>query len=113
MPRVLSYLIHYDRWPDLNEDPASTLRPPAHFPKSEEQWRMLTLTKEETGIKQRAIGAYASQIEIMGRFMRAFARPNELFLEGTATAAECWCDAEHVATEIPPDQYRRRPSPRQ
>ena len=113
-PRVLHYLIHYDRWPNLDEDPASTLRPPADFPKSGEQWRALTLTKEETAIKQRAIGAYASQIEVIGRFLRAFARPNELFLEGTSTtAAECWCDAEHVATEIPPDRYRRRPAPRQ
>jgi len=112
-PRVLHYLIHYDRWPNLDEDPASTLRPPVDFPKNE-QWRTLALTKEETAIKQRAIGAYASQIEVIGRFMRAFARPNELFLEGTATtAAECWCDAEHVATEIPPDRYRRRPAPRQ
>jgi LmbE family N-acetylglucosaminyl deacetylase len=111
-PRVLHYLIHYDQWPNLDEDPASTLRPPADFPKNE-QWRTLTLTRAETAIKQRAIGAYASQIEVIGRFMRAFARPNELFLEGTATtAAECWCDAEHVATETPPDRYRRRPAPR-
>jgi LmbE family N-acetylglucosaminyl deacetylase len=113
-PRILYYLIHYDPWPNLDEDPASPLQPPSDFPKSGGQWRTLELTKPEAAIKQRAIAAYASQIEIIGRFLRAFARPNELYFEGPVTSApECWCDDTHVATEIQPEQYRRRPVPRQ
>jgi hypothetical protein len=46
--------------------------------------------------------------------MLAFGRDNELFLEGEpASMPECWCsDGENVATELPPSQYRRRPSHR-
>jgi hypothetical protein len=47
---------------------------------------------------------------VIGRFMLAFGRSNELFLEGEpASMPECWCDGENVATELPASQYRRRP----
>lgn len=109
-PRVLHYLIHYDRWPDLDESRRSPLQPPADFPPGEGEWRSLTLTPAEARMKLRSIGTYGSQMLVIGRFLQAFGRPNELFLEGRPVSPpECWCDATHVATEAPPQRYRRRP----
>jgi len=107
-PRVLYYLVHHHGWPDLDEDPRAPLRPPADF-RGEGQWHSLTLTVTEAAAKRRALDAYASQMEVMPRFLKAFARPNELFVEGRITSPpECWCDETHVATEGPPERYRRR-----
>jgi hypothetical protein len=85
------------------------MRPPLRLPQDEGDWRTFHLTKDEAGLKQRVLAdAYRSQTLIIGRFLQAFARPNELFLEGErSTAPECWCDDTHVATELPPARYRR------
>jgi LmbE family N-acetylglucosaminyl deacetylase len=113
LPRVLYYLIHYDQWPNLDSDPASPFLPPSSFPTSEGSWRMLTLTPDEAALKRRAMNAYATQHLVIGNFLNAFTRPNELFLEGAVTSPpECWCDATHVATEVPPGKYRHPPSRR-
>lgn len=112
-PRLLNYLVHYDQWPNLDEVPASGLRPPPAFPSGEGEWRSLTLTNAEAALKRRMIAAYPSQMEVMSRFLRAFGRPNELFVEGpVASPPECWCDGTHVATETPPERYRHRPAER-
>ena len=46
---------------------------------------------------------------VIGRFMQAFARSNELYLEGEPTSLpECWCEngvnvaSEAAADEVPP-----------
>ena len=60
-----------------------------------------------------ALLLYHSQMLVIGRFLLAFARSNELFLEGEpASLPECWCDGQNVATEAPPSRYRHRPSAR-
>lgn len=105
-PRTLRYLIHYDEWPNLDENAGAPLRPPAGFPADQGEWRTLPLTPAETGIKRRTIDAYPSQILAIGRFLRAFKRPNELFLEGQAAPVPCWCDDTHVATETHPPRRR-------
>jgi LmbE family N-acetylglucosaminyl deacetylase len=111
-PRVLRYLIHYGHWP-LTPDAGtgSTLRPPAGFPSAEGQWTSLQLTPEEAAAKKQALLLYRSQLLVIGRFMLAFARDNELFLEGEpASLPECWCqNGENVATTLEPAQYRKRP----
>lgn len=108
-PRMVHYLIHEDRWPALDANRDSALNPPADFPPSEGSWRTLTLTPQETAAKRRAVEVYSSQMLVIGRFLKAFERPNELFLEGRpASPPECWCDDIHVATEVPPAKYRRR-----
>ena len=113
-PRVLQYLVHFEQWPlDVAGDLAAPLQPPADFPSGEGAWRTLTLTPAEAAAKQRAIGDYPSQQLVIGDFMKAFGRSNELFIEGRAAAPECWCDDKHVATELPPAKYRRRPARRQ
>jgi len=113
-PRVLHYLVHYDRWPPESEaNPDTALQPPAGFPPREGDWRTLTLTADEVAGKRRALEQYASQALVMSTFLQAFGRTNELFLEGRpASMPECWCDATSVATEKPPERYHRRPRPR-
>jgi LmbE family N-acetylglucosaminyl deacetylase len=113
-PRVLHYLVHYDRWPpDADAGPDNPLQPPSGFPPREGDWRSLTLTAAEVEGKRRALDLYASQALVMSRFLQAFGRTNELFLEGRpGSPPECWCDATSVATEVPPERYRRRPRPR-
>jgi LmbE family N-acetylglucosaminyl deacetylase len=113
-PRVLHYLIHYDEWPpETGTNPDTALQPPSGFPPREGEWRTLTLTAAEIAGKRRALDGYASQALVIGRFLQAFGRANELFLEGRpASPPECWCDATSVATEVPPERYRRRPRPR-
>jgi LmbE family N-acetylglucosaminyl deacetylase len=112
-PRVLHYLIHYDNWPDETADSDSALEPAPRFPPREGDWRTLTLTAGEIAGKRRALEKYSSQELVMSKFLRAFGRSNELFLEGRpASLPECWCDATSVATEKPPERYRRRPRPR-
>jgi len=110
-PRVLHYLIHYRQWP-LTPDAGtgSELQPPAGFPPAEGRWASLMLTPEEAAAKKEALLNYHTQMLVIGRFMAAFARGNELFLEGEpASLPECWCNGENVATELPAAKYRRRP----
>jgi LmbE family N-acetylglucosaminyl deacetylase len=110
-PRILHYLIHYQRWP-LSADAGTggDLQPPAGFPPAEGRWESLALTRDEAAAKKQALLVYRSQMLVIGRFMLAFARNNELFLEGEpASMPECWCNGENVATELPPSEYRRRP----
>lgn len=86
------------------------LQPPAGFPPAEGRWESLGLTGDEAAAKKQALLVYRSQMLVIGRFMLAFARNNELFLEGEpASMPECWCNGDNVATELPPSGYRRRP----
>jgi LmbE family N-acetylglucosaminyl deacetylase len=113
-PRVLHYVIHYADWP-LSQDAGTgaLLNPPAGFPAGEGEWRSLTLSDAEAEAKRQALGEYATQMRTMGTFLQAFARHNELFVDGApASAPECWCDEKTVATTLPSGSYRRRPKPR-
>jgi LmbE family N-acetylglucosaminyl deacetylase len=111
-PRTLQFLIHYGQWPLTPEAGAgSELAPPAGFPPSEGRWASLALTAAEAAAKKQALLLYHSQMLVIGRFLQAFARGNELYLEGEpAMPPACWCqNGVNVATESPPDQNRRRP----
>jgi LmbE family N-acetylglucosaminyl deacetylase len=111
-PRLLQYLVHADRWPAVDEPPDSPLSSPATAGTPERNWRTLLLTPEEKAAKRRALDAYATQTLMMGSLFRAFARPNELFLEGRGTApSKCWCDDTTVASG-PPETDRQPPPPR-
>ena len=109
--RVLHYLVHYEQWP-LSADGGTgkVLNPPAGFPANEGRWLSLPLTDDEIDHKKQALLLYKTQMLVIGRFMLAFGRANELFLAGEpASLPECWCDGENVATEAAPSRYRRRP----
>jgi LmbE family N-acetylglucosaminyl deacetylase len=107
-PRVLYSLIHYRQWPLAGDDAGrSALLPPANFPSSEGRWASLALTPDETAAKRAALLLYHSQMLVIGRFLLAFARSNELFLEGEpASLPPCWCNGGNIAAEP------ARPAPR-
>ncbi|MGC4082561.1 MAG: hypothetical protein QM736_10735 [Vicinamibacterales bacterium] len=110
---VLHYLIHYGQWPLSGGGIGTELSPPEGFPSSEGRWMSLALTPAEADAKKRALLAYSTQMQVIGRFMLAFGRSNELFLDGEpASLPECWCDGRNVATEASPSKYRRRPPAR-
>jgi LmbE family N-acetylglucosaminyl deacetylase len=112
MPRVLRYVVHADDWPSARDSASTSVMPPPGLDEPADQWRTFLLTVAEARSKKAALAAYVSQWSVVGRLLRGFARPNELFLEGApAHDPECWCDAEHVATELPPEK-RRRHAPR-
>jgi LmbE family N-acetylglucosaminyl deacetylase len=113
-PRVLHYVVHYADWPLSRAGGAGAqLDPPAGFPAAEGQWRSLTLSDAEAEAKRQAIGDYATQMRTMGTFLQAFARHNELFVDGApASPPECWCDERTVATTLPAASHRHRPKPR-
>jgi hypothetical protein len=110
---VLQYLIHQRGWPATAAD-ETPLVPPPGFPDNAGVWRTLPLTPEQRTLKERVlVDAYPTQMLVLGKFLTGFARPNELFLDGRGSATpECWCDETHVATETPPERYRRRPRAR-
>jgi LmbE family N-acetylglucosaminyl deacetylase len=102
--QVLHYLVHFGQWPLTADDvtPGVAFTPPAAFPASAGRWTSLPLTPDETATKQRALLAYSSQMQVIGRFMRAFGRNNELFLEGRPPGRfACWCDGEDIAPQLP------------
>jgi LmbE family N-acetylglucosaminyl deacetylase len=108
-PRVLRYVIHFDDWPS-DRATATPIMPPSGFDEPSTEWRTFPLTTREARNKTTALSAYTTQWPVVGRLLRGFTRSNELFLEGEpAHPPECWCDAEHVATEVAPPQRRRRP----
>jgi LmbE family N-acetylglucosaminyl deacetylase len=113
-PRVLHYLIHYGQWPlRATDQSGDMLLPPREFPPLEGRWANLALTSEEIGAKRTALLIYHSQILVIGRLLLAFARSNELFVEGEpASPPECWCNGQNVATEAPPARYRHPPPKR-
>jgi len=100
-PRVLHSLVHYGQWPLAGVDAASdVLQPPPNFPPGEGRWVSLALTPDEIGAKRTALLLYRSQMLVIGRFLMAFARSNELFIEGEpASLPKCWCNGENVATD--------------
>lgn len=112
--RVLHYLVHYGQWP-LSADAGvgSALGPPGGFPPKQGRWVSLALTESEASLKKEALLAYPSQMLVIGRFMLAFGRSNELFLEGeTASPPACWCaDGDNVNPDVPAPRGPRR-SPR-
>lgn len=111
--RVLHYLVHYGQWP-LSPDAGagSELRPPDGFPMRKDGWISLSLTEDEAAAKRAALLAYPSQMMVIGRFLLAFGRNNELFLEGEPSRhPPCWCtDGDNInAPALPAVKPPRRP----
>lgn len=113
-PRIIHYLIHYGQWPLRSTDQSNDmLLPPREFPPLEGRWANLALSPDEIGAKRTALLLYHSQMLVIERLLLAFARTNELFVEGEpASPPECWCNGQNVATEAPPSRYRHPPPKR-
>ncbi|WP_041433804.1 PIG-L deacetylase family protein [Thermus sp. CCB_US3_UF1] len=79
LDRLRFYVVHGGlEWPlPKGLHPGLYLEPP---PRGRHlAWQRLDLTPEETRVKLQALEAHRSQMEILGRFMEAFVRKNELF----------------------------------
>jgi LmbE family N-acetylglucosaminyl deacetylase len=99
-PHVLHYIIHYPQWPST-EQPDGRLEPPLSVRTEEWGWRTLPLTSAERTVKGLALDAFRSQRLVMPDFLRAFERPNELFIEGEPSQPiPCWCGGENIAASI-------------
>ena len=78
-PRIAQYLVHYGVWPVPNGLHADLdIAPPAALLKRG-NWRSLALRNDEIAAKLRAIESYDSQLVSLPRYLRAFARCNEIF----------------------------------
>ncbi|MBX5476475.1 MAG: PIG-L family deacetylase [Clostridia bacterium] len=76
---VYTYLVHHGDWPaGWRVEPHTPLMPPRDL-QHVGRWVRVALTREEIQRKLQAIEAYLSQIRVMGAWLRAFARPDELF----------------------------------
>lgn len=76
--RLRYWVVHGGlEWPlPKGAHPALPLVPPPlarHLP-----WQRVPLAAEDLAVKTRAVNAYGTQTEVLGRFMRAFERRNEL-----------------------------------
>ncbi len=78
-PRIAQYLVHLGVWPVPNGLHADlNIAPPAALLKRGD-WRSLALKSDEIAAKLRAIECYDSQLVSLPRYLRAFARRNEIF----------------------------------
>jgi glycosyltransferase involved in cell wall biosynthesis/LmbE family N-acetylglucosaminyl deacetylase len=82
LPRVLTYLVHYEAYPVLRvANTNAIMLPPAPLAHRGEGWVTLALTGPERHNKLDALRTYVSQEWMTGRFLRSFARANEIFYE--------------------------------
>lgn len=80
-PKVLTFLVHFHRWPlGGGSGAGAQLHPPEGFPRDGAQWLSLTLANEELLNKRKGLMEYQTQMLVMGRYLMSFARANELFL---------------------------------
>ncbi len=78
-PQVWGYIVHYASFPQpKGNNPGEVLLPPERL-KTIETWSWLPLSPSQVAIKARAIRQYSSQLVLLGGFLSAFARRNELF----------------------------------
>jgi LmbE family N-acetylglucosaminyl deacetylase len=86
-PRVLAYLVHYPDypastgWTKLIGDAGVGGTSTASRALGEASWLRLSLSSSQQATKAAALGAYASQLDVMRPFLQQFLRSYELFTE--------------------------------
>ena len=81
-PEVWGYLVHYGDYPQprgLHADQA--LMPPSTLSGVVNTWARLDLTPGQEHQKEYALKAYVTQQELLGAFLMAFVRPDEIFAD--------------------------------
>src|SRR5438093_306419 len=76
-PTVLTYLVHYPRWPALRGPGFDRELPLGDLPDT--RWSERELTPAELAAKRAALEEYRSQPGVMNGFLRQFLCRNELF----------------------------------
>ncbi len=78
-PKVLPYLVHFNKWPNPKKMIASLeASPPVPLARLNE-WHVLTLSENEIEKKHQAIKAHRSQYAYSKTFMESFVRKTEIF----------------------------------
>jgi LmbE family N-acetylglucosaminyl deacetylase len=81
-PVILSYLIHYEAYPvPRGDDTVKVLLPPAPLADGGAGWFSISLTEQERVNKRDALRAYFSQLRLMPKYLKSFARANEIYFE--------------------------------
>jgi LmbE family N-acetylglucosaminyl deacetylase len=81
-PLVLTYLVHYEAYPlPRGDNTARVLLPPASLSDGGSGWLSFSLTERERAGKRDALQAYFSQLRLMPKYLKSFARANEIFFE--------------------------------
>ncbi|MBT9260170.1 MAG: PIG-L family deacetylase [Clostridiales bacterium] len=76
---IYTYVVHHGEWPSRwQADPDNPLGPPRELARIG-PWVSLPLTLSEGERKLHAIRLYTSQMRVMGSWLQAFARANEIF----------------------------------
>lgn len=80
MPHSRTYLVHRGQWPlPFGKDVNLYLAPPAETATLPVTWETVPLDAAALAAKTTALEAHTSQHPLVGRFLRAFLRRNELF----------------------------------
>lgn len=80
--RLLTYLVHYGRWPmPRGKFLNATLKFPRPLQHTDTRWLSIPLTWQEVISKYQAIREYKSQVQFMPLYLISFARRNELLGE--------------------------------
>ncbi len=74
---LINYIVHYYSWGFEDDDPF--LKPPQDLDPGVSGWLMVPLSAVEVDRKRQALHEFKSQMDIMGWFLNAFARRNEVF----------------------------------
>jgi LmbE family N-acetylglucosaminyl deacetylase len=74
---MVTYIVHYDSW--LFDDDAPRSEPPEGLSGGVSGWLQVPLSRGELKTKSRALARYKSQMDVMGWFLKGFARRNEWF----------------------------------
>jgi len=77
VPTVLTYLVHYPRWPALRGPGFDRELPLAEMPDT--RWSESELAPAELAAKRAALAEYRSQLGVMNGFLHHFLCRNELF----------------------------------
>jgi LmbE family N-acetylglucosaminyl deacetylase len=94
-PLILHFVIHFGAWP--MSAPGGELAPPPTFPASDGVWQAFALSPAEGVVKKRALAAYRTQLLVLNDLVAAFARTDEIFIEGEPPAPPaCWCRGENI-----------------
>jgi LmbE family N-acetylglucosaminyl deacetylase len=74
---LINYIVHYYSWAFDDDDPF--LKPPEDLDAGVSGWLIVPLSDREVETKREALHRFKSQMNIMGWFLDAFARHNEVF----------------------------------
>lgn len=101
--KIYFYLVHYGKisWPrEWGYKPSRKILPPLELQRTRIKWLSYPLSENAVHVKLAAISKYKSQVILIGSFLKAFVRTNELFEELSSLDTAFIIDSEtHLIKE--------------